>query len=151
MEWHLLSFWAIFCSLILLTTWKIKALKKWKTHLEISLFYTVYVPKVTIIWFMIPEIWSATDRTVCHFGPFFCHFTSLTTWKIKIWKNEKSIWRCVRNWNRTQNHLVLKRTLNHLVKLAKWSSCVLSTYLYSALDCMFLPCHVRVSEWIHTL
>ena len=44
-----------------------------------------------------------------------------------------------------------KRTLNHLAKLAKWFSCVASTYLYSAFDCMFLSCHVRVSEWIHTL
>ena len=55
------------------------------------------------------------------------------------------------NWTRTQNHLVLKRTLNHLAKLAKWLSCVLSTYLYGAFDCMFLSCHVRVWEWIHTL
>ena len=45
------------------------------------------------------------------------------------------------NWTRTHNHLVLKRTLNHLAKLAKWSSCVLSTYLYGAFDCMFLSCH----------
>ena len=26
------------------------------------------------------------------------------------------------NWTRTQNHLVLKRTLNHLAKLAIWAS-----------------------------
>ena len=25
-----------------------------------------------------------------------------------------------------------------------------STYLYRAFDCMFLSCHVHVSEWIHT-
>ena len=55
------------------------------------------------------------------------------------------------NWTRTHNHLVHKRTLNHLAKLAKWLSCVVSTYLYGAIDCMFLSCHVRVSEWIHTL
>ena len=55
------------------------------------------------------------------------------------------------NWTRTHNHLVHKRTLNHLAKLAKWLSCVMSTYLYGAFDCMFLSCHVRVSEWIHTL
>ena len=55
------------------------------------------------------------------------------------------------NWTRTQDHLVCKWTLNHLAKLAKWLSCVLSTYLYCALDCMFLSCHVRVSEWIYTL
>ena len=26
---------------------------------------------MTIIGFMIPEIWSATNRIFCHFGPFF--------------------------------------------------------------------------------
>ena len=50
------------------------------------------------------------------------------------------------NWIRTHNHLVHKRTLNHLAKLAKRLSCVVSTYLYGAFDCMFLSCHVRVSE-----
>ena len=52
---------------------------------------------------------------------------------------------------RTHNHLVRKRTINHLAKLVKWLSCALSTYLYGAFDCMFLSCHVRVWEWIHTL
>ena len=33
------------------------------------------------------------------------------------------------NWTRTHNHLVYKQTLNHLAKLAKWGSCVVSTYL----------------------
>ena len=55
------------------------------------------------------------------------------------------------NWTRIHNHLVYKRTFNHLAKLAKWLSCFVSTYLYVAFDCMFLWCHVRVSEWIHTL
>ena len=50
-----------------------------------------------------------------------------------------------------QNHLVLKRTLNHLAKLTKRLSCVLSTYLYGAFNCMFLSCHICVSEWIHAL
>ena len=38
------------------------------------------------------------------------------------------------NWTRTHNHLVLKRTLNRLAKLAffKWLSWVVSTYLYGA-------------------
>ena len=31
-------------------------------------------------------------------------------------------------------------------KLAKWLSCVVSTYLHSAFDCMFLSCWVRVSN-----
>ena len=55
------------------------------------------------------------------------------------------------NWTRTQNHLVREPTFNHLAKLAKWLSCVLSTCLYGAFDCMFLSCHVRILEWIHTL
>ena len=55
------------------------------------------------------------------------------------------------SWTRIQNHLVRKRTLNYFVKLVKWLSCVLSTYLYGAFDCMFLSCHVHVWEWIHTI
>ena len=39
------------------------------------------------------------------------------------------------NWTRTHNHLVHKQTLNHLAKLAKWLSCVVSTYLYGSSDC----------------
>ena len=34
------------------------------------------------------------------------------------------------NGIRTQNQLVCKRTSNHLAKLFKWLSCVVSTYLY---------------------
>ena len=55
------------------------------------------------------------------------------------------------NETRTHKHLVCKRTLNHLAKLTKWLSCVVSTYLYGAFNCMFLSCHVRILEWIHTL
>ena len=55
------------------------------------------------------------------------------------------------NWTLTQNHLLRKRALNHLAKMAKWLSCFLSTYLYGAFHCMFLSCYVRISEWIHTL
>ena len=36
----------------------------------------------------------------------------------------------------THNHLVCKRTLNHLAKLARWLSCVVSTYLYGTFDCV---------------
>ena len=46
--------------------------------------------------------------------------------------------RPVPDWTRTQNHLVRKRILNHLAKLAKWLSCVMNTYLYGTFDCMFL-------------
>ena len=33
-----------------------------------SSFYTC-VPKITILWCMLPEIWSATDTLLCQFGP----------------------------------------------------------------------------------
>ena len=56
---------------------------------------------------------------------------------------------CDCNWTRTHNHLVHKWTINRLAKLAKWLSCFVSTYLYGAFDCMVLPCHVHVSEWMH--
>ena len=43
-------------------------------------------------------------------------------------------------WTRTHNHLVCKGTLNHLTKMAKWVSCVLSIYLKVHLT--GCPCHV---------
>ena len=49
-----------------------------------------------------------------------------------------------RDSSNLQTTLFRTRTLNHLAKLAKWWSCVVSTYLYGAFDCMFLSCHVRV-------
>ena len=55
------SFWVIFCSFTPLTARKIKILKKWKKHLDISSFY-ICVPKTMIRWCMVPEIWCTTDR-----------------------------------------------------------------------------------------
>ena len=46
------SFWAIFCLFTPLTTQKIKILKKWKKHLEISSFETS-VPKIMIICYTV--------------------------------------------------------------------------------------------------
>ena len=40
-------------------------------------------------------------------------------------------------------------TRTHLAKLPKSLSCVVSTYLHGAFDCMFLSRHVHVSEWIN--
>ena len=57
-----LSFWAIFCPLTLLTTWKIKILKKILKKAPKILFYTC-VPQMTIIWCMVLQIWSMTGRT----------------------------------------------------------------------------------------
>ena len=67
-------FGSFFCHLTPLTTQKIKILNQWKKkkkkkHLQISFYPSV--PQVTVIWCMIPEIWSLTDRIFCHFGLFF--------------------------------------------------------------------------------
>ena len=54
-----------------LTTQRIKILKKWKKHLEISSFYTS-VPKIMIIGYTVPEIWCVLGVTIIfHFDPFF--------------------------------------------------------------------------------
>ena len=62
-------------------------------------------------------------------------------------------WYCVSDRSRiqTNNHLCRTQTFNHLAKLAKRLSCVMSTFLYSSFDCMLLSCHIQVSEWIYTL
>ena len=72
--------------------WKIKILKKWKKHLDVLLFYTC-VPKMTIIWCMVPKTLSMTDRIFCHFGPFFALLPFKQPKKSKFWKNKKRTWR----------------------------------------------------------
>ena len=52
--------WVIFSSFTSLTTKKIKTLKRWKTHLEMSLFYTC-APKLKITWCTVSETCRATD------------------------------------------------------------------------------------------
>ena len=49
----------------------------------------------------------------------------------KIW----SLSNC--SWTQTHNHLVNKQTPNHVAKLVKWFSFVVSTYLYGTFACMF--------------
>ena len=74
------------------TTWKIKILKKWKKYLEMSSFYKC-VPKIIIIWCMLPEIWSVADLILCHFGPFFALLPNYWLQKLKFGKNIKNHWR----------------------------------------------------------
>ena len=58
--------------------------------------------------------------------------------------NRHNIWSLsVSNRTWTHNQLFRKQALKHSTKLAKWLSCVVSTYLYSAVDCMFLSCQVQ--------
>ena len=69
-RWEEQNFLSNFFAFLPLTTWKIKMLKKWKKYLEMSSFYTC-VPRIRIIWCMLPKIWSVTDIIFCHFGPIF--------------------------------------------------------------------------------
>ena len=66
-------------------------------------------------------------------APLTCHIL-----KKRIVRNKRDIWD-LSNCNETQtnNHLIHKRTLNYLVKLVKWLSSVVITYLYSALKVCF--------------
>ena len=77
----------IFCPFTPLTTWKIKILKNWKKNQKMPSNY-LCAPKITTIWYMVPEIWSVKDKIWRHFGP-ICSFTPLTTQKIKIFKTMK--------------------------------------------------------------
>ena len=69
-----------------------------------------------------------------------------------VTQKRRNVW-SLSDCNRTQtyNHLVRKGSPNHLAKLTKWLNWIVSTYLYGAFHLMFLSCHVRVSESIHTL
>ena len=65
---------------------KIRILKKWKnisSDIIISHKYTINDNH------MMYDSWDGSDTIFCHFGPFFCPFTSLTTQKIKILKKRK--------------------------------------------------------------
>ena len=70
---NFLSFWTIFCTFTPLTTQKIKLLHKQKNRLEILSFYTC-VPKMRIIWSMVPEILSE-GQIFLSFWTIFCPFT----------------------------------------------------------------------------
>ena len=91
-----LSFWAIFCPFTLLTTQKIKILKKWKEHLEMSSSYTC-VPKITIMMY---DSWDmeCISHNALSFWATFCPFSPL----LKQKKNKKS-----KNINKTEYIILL--------------------------------------------
>ena len=71
---------------------KIKIFKNEKISWRYHHFTHVH-QKITIMWCMVPEIWSATDRIFCHYGPFFALLPPYGPRKSKFWKNEKNTWR----------------------------------------------------------
>ena len=48
-------------------------------------------------------------------------------------------------------YLVRRQTLNHLAKLAKWLSCVVSNYLYGPFDCVLLSIRTSYSIRVHDM
>ena len=65
---NLLSFWAIFCPFIPLATQKIKILKKWRKHLQISSLHKS-VPKIMIICYNCSwEVACDNVIVIYHFG-----------------------------------------------------------------------------------
>ena len=149
----------------------IKFLLKGSTKSECEVTATALEPRTTYFLNEHSTIWPKWRNgyallwvlfLTVHLTVFSCHVTSAFHSESTLYsclnvkeflaRSRRGIWRssdC--SWTPTQNQLVLKRTLNHLAQLAKWFSCVVSTFLYGAFDSMFLPCHVRVWEWIHTL
>ena len=84
-------------------------LKKWrkkkKMH-EILSFYTC-IPQMTIIWYIVPEIWSATDRILSHFGTFFALLPHNNTEKqnLKIIKKKpRDI--ILHKWTKNYDHML---------------------------------------------
>ena len=67
--------------------WTFKFRKNVKKHLQILSFYTC-VPLIKIIWCMVPEMWSATDKMFLSSWANFCPFTPLTAkkWEYQKWK-----------------------------------------------------------------
>ena len=69
--WIDLSFWAMFCPFNLLTTRKIKILKKWKWCLEISSFYTCTINDNHDLWFLKNEAQQAEFSVILgHIPPY---------------------------------------------------------------------------------
>ena len=70
----------------------------------------------------------------------FCvsaHFIVCLNVKKLLTRRRRHIWSLSKSKETgTHNKLVCERTLKNLAQLAKWFSCVVSTFLYSAFDCM---------------
>ena len=112
----------------------------------------LFIPSESIKWvlgtprdLMLKSKWSPqSDSTVepypwCHDGFLVLHFNFLTNLS----------WLYVRIMSHTYFRVNPQSMVAWLS--AQWLSCVVSTYLYGTFDCMFLSCHVCVSEWIQVL
>ena len=114
-----------------------------KKHLEILAFYT-FAPELTIIWCMIPEIWSATDIIFCHsrlffallprYGPRKSKFSKKWKKTLKILSIYKHKWQPYDLWflrhgvQQTEFFVILDPftplTMQKIKILKKWKTCL---------------------------
>ena len=95
---------------------------------------------MTVIWCMVPEIWSATDRTFCHSGLFFALLPFYPFWdpesqpKIsKFWKNKKTPWDIITLHMCTINY-------NHMMYGSWDTECNRHNFLsFWTIFCLFTP------------
>ena len=71
---------------------KLKSGKNAKKHLVILSCYR-FVTLTKIIWCMVPEIWSSTDRTLLSLWAIICPFTSPLPQAVQKKKNFEKNWR----------------------------------------------------------
>ena len=119
-----------FWPLTLLTTQKSKFWKNKKKWLVILSFYTS-VPQMMIMWCMVPEVWSTTDRIFCHFRLFF-DLLPPSSPKNKNFKIMKKIIRDIIILHKcTKNH-------NHMLYCSWYMVCDRSNW-YSSFWTIFCP------------
>ena len=79
-----LSFWTIFFLFYLPNNPENQNFEKKIDAYEDAIILYICLPKITIIWWMLPEIW--VQHTIfCNFGTFFALYPLLTP-RIKTWK-----------------------------------------------------------------
>ena len=112
--------------------WKICVRSKWEVAFGLFIDNQYCMPKMFLLQTSVKECFLTVCS--CHVT---CTFQSESTLysclnvKELLAQNRLNIWSlsdC--NGTQTHNHVVHKRTLNYLAKLAKWLSSVVSTYLY---------------------
>ena len=99
-----------------------KQITKTKTDIIILHMCTMH----TIIWCMVPEIWSVIDKIFCHFGSFFCPFT-FCPFKSKFWKTEKNTKRYhhLHKYTKNRDHMLycsLDMALNGFNYFSFWAT-----------------------------
>ena len=101
---------------------------------DISVLYLLLLFKKAVV-FNYKIMFYVLERNVFFAAFKIAQFYRFLKFTIQSYKLSFSLSDC--NGTRTYIHLIRKRTLNHLAKLAKWLYCIVSTYLYGAYDCMY--------------